>query len=455
MSFKFTRALITGKLGAFIISIIDKNRGTIWAGKKAMNIDPDFLCGLKGIDPSRVLFVTGTNGKSTVTNMIVHILTSKGFSVISNTGGANLTSGIAAALVKGADLSGKINADYCIFETDERYLHQIRDKVPCGNLLITNLEKDQVQRNGDPDFVYRKIAAVTDEYKMRLFLNGDEPRSCSLADHAESVVYYSADRHGRAFIKDDTFVTLPCPKCRSRIVFDYYNNDGMGSFKCSGCGYTNNNGMENAGYTVRDTDFDKGTFNINGTAFSMPYAEPYMLYNYAAAAAVCSELAGISEEETSKALETFTIPEGRIESIEYAGKTVKYFRFKQENPDTLQNFLNSAAADKNEKVLIMGFGTVSDYDPHYINSFYAFDCDYSVLADANVSKIIFVTDTIAYDAANCFIYGGFDSSRIEVVPTSDVKEIFEIISKCECSNIYLTVKMYLFEQMKEYAGKAR
>lgn len=453
MNFKFTRALLTGKIGAFAISLIDKNRGTIWAGKKAMKIDPDFFSGLSGMDPSKVLFVTGTNGKSTVTNMIVHILTSHGYTVTSNTGGANLISGVAAALVKGADLKGRISSDFCVFETDERYLHQIREQVPCANLLVTNLEKDQVQRNGDPDFVYSKIAAVADAFDMRLFLNGSEPRSCSLSDYSDKVVFYSADRHSRAFTKDDTFVTLPCPKCRSRIVFDYYNNDGMGSYRCEKCGYTNNNGRTEPDYEVSDVDFDNRTFTINGTEFTMPYDQSYMLYNYAAAVAVCKELAGISEADSAEALSSFTLPEGRIENFEYNGAEIKYFRFKQENPETLQNFLNEAAADPSEKVIIIGFGTVNDYDPYYINSFYAFDCDYSVLADANVRKIIFVTDTIAYDAANCFIYGGFDPSKIEVIPTSDVKEILDAAASCGCTNIYLTVKMYLFEQMKDYVRK--
>ena len=66
MELKFLRALIKGKLGNAAISIIDKNRGTNWAGEHAMLIDPDFLAHFKGIDPEKVLFITGTNGKSTV-----------------------------------------------------------------------------------------------------------------------------------------------------------------------------------------------------------------------------------------------------------------------------------------------------------------------------------------------------------------------------------------------------
>ena len=312
MDFRFFRAIITGKIGNIAISMIDKSRGTIWAGKKALDIDPELLTHFTGVDPQRVIFVTGTNGKSTVSNMITHILRKKGYKVISNSEGANLTTGVAAALVKKVSLAGSVKADYCVFETDERYLARIREQLPCANLLVTNLQKDQVQRNGDPDFVYRKIADVAGRYGMRLFLNGDEPRSCSLADRSDKVVFYGVNRHSQAFQKDQTFVTLPCPKCHSRIRFSYYNNDGMGGFRCDRCGYSNNNGRASADYTVTDTDFESGTFRIGEADFNMPYKQTYMLYNYAAATAVCKELAGISEEESAEAIKSFKVPEGRI-----------------------------------------------------------------------------------------------------------------------------------------------
>lgn len=449
MSFRFSRALITGKLGAFAIRLIDKNRGTNWAGEKAMGIDPDLLSHFSGIDPAKVLFITGTNGKSTVNNLINHILTYNGYKVVSNFEGANLITGVATALVKASSLSGEVKGDFYIFETDERYLYQIRKQLPSANLLITNLQKDQVQRNGDPDFIYRKIARVIDDFGMRLFLNGDEPRSASLAERGKSAVFYGASKHAKSFTKNDSFVTMPCPKCHSRIVFDYFNNDGMGSFHCSECGYSNCD----AAYGARDIDFENKTFTINGTKFKMPYDLPYMIYNYAAAVAAAKELAGISEEDSAKALESFKLLGGRIDSIEYKGKKIKYMRFKQENPETLQNFINVISSDPEEKVVVIGFGTVNDFDPHYINSFYAFDCDYSELINSNVSKYIFVTDTIAYDAANSFIYGGVDPEKVEVLPTNNEEEILKTITKESCDNVYLTIELHRFEHMKAFSVK--
>lgn len=460
MSFKTTAGITIGKLGSIAIRLIDKNRGTNWAGEKAMALDPELLSHLSGIDPDRVLFITGTNGKSTVNNLINHILRYHGYKVVSNVEGANLITGVATAMVKSSALSGEVRADYYIFETDERYLYQIREQLPCNNLLITNLQKDQVQRNGDPDFIYRKIARVVDKHGMRLFLNGDEPRSCSMADKAPEAVFYGCEKHSQAFRKDDTFVTLPCPKCHSRIRIKYFNNDGMGGFCCERCGYTNSNGTvgegeRDADYKVTDADFENKTLRINGSEFPMPYDLPYMLYNYAAATAVCKELAGITEEQSAEALKSFKLLGGRIDSIEYKGKHINYMRFKQENPETLQNFINMIARDKEEKVVVIGFGTINDFEPHYINSFYAFDCDYSGLIESNVKQYIFVTDTIAYDAANSFIYGGVDPAKVKVLPTSDEREILQEILLCGCDNVYLTIELHRFEHMKEFAQKGK
>ena len=153
-----------------------------------MRIDPQMVAHFKGIDYSKVLFITGTNGKSTTTNLVHHILKSNGRNVIANLEGANLIYGIATALSKAATLTGRIKADYIVFETDERFLPLILKQLPAKNILITNLQKDQVQRNGDPDFVYRKLFdAIGGD--VRLFLNNEEPRSKSFDGRSENIIY--------------------------------------------------------------------------------------------------------------------------------------------------------------------------------------------------------------------------------------------------------------------------
>ena len=209
---KFYLALWLGKIINLLIRMIDKSRGSNLSGEKAIVVDPQMIKKFKGVDCSRMLFITGTNGKSTTNNLVYHIFRENGYDVVSNLEGANLMAGIATALIKRSSIFGRIKGDFFIFEVDERYLASVYALLPAENILVTNLQKDQVHRNGDPDFIYRKISPVV-EKAARVFLNGDEPRSFALSSLNPSYVTYGVEKHSEAFMKDGTFPTMACPVC--------------------------------------------------------------------------------------------------------------------------------------------------------------------------------------------------------------------------------------------------
>ena len=446
---KFYIALWFAKLVNVIINIVDKSRGSNLSGQLAMKIDPKMVAHFKGIDYSKVLFITGTNGKSTTNNLITHIFRSNGKKVVANLEGANLIYGIATTLSKAATFTGKIKADYLIFETDERYLHFISEQLPAENILITNLQKDQVQRNGDPDFIYRKLFGGIRQ-DVRLFINNDEPRAKSFESKSNNVVTFGVEKHNEAFVKPDSFPTMACPICRHKIVFDYYNNDGVGKFHCANCGYASN---ESADYLVENVDFKKRKFTLRNAEFHMPYDTPYMCYNYAAALAVAQEFGGISPEDAVKSFSTFQNVGGRYEILKYKNKTIKYMRIKQENPETLQTSINVMAADKEKKMVCLGLCPLIDFVPYYLNTFYAFDCDFSGLVNSNVERYFCFTEATGHDAANRLIYEGVSPEQITVAKTENPEETFREIEKAETDNIYLLTNLTIFEPMKKYIEK--
>ncbi len=441
---KFYLALWLGKIINLLIRMIDKSRGSNLSGEKAIVVDPQMIKKFKGVDCSRMLFITGTNGKSTTNNLVYHIFRENGYDVVSNLEGANLMAGIATALIKRSSIFGRIKGDFFIFEVDERYLASVYALLPAENILVTNLQKDQVHRNGDPDFIYRKISPVV-EKAARVFLNGDEPRSFALSSLNPFYVTYGVEKHSEAFMKDGTFPTMACPVCHGRIEFDYYNNDGMGGFRCLSCGLR----QGEARYRAEDISFADKTFTVDGTEFNMPYDIPYMLYNYAAAIAVAREMGGIPMASVAGAFKNFKNVGGRYEVLEFEGKTIKYMRIKQENPETLQTSLNIIAQDKTPKTVCLGMGHIPDVIPSYTNTFYTFDCDFSGVTESNVEDYMSFTEYVCYDVAERLIYAGVPREKIKIMNTEDGDVIFDAVRNAKTDNIYLITWIHTFHDLQK------
>jgi UDP-N-acetylmuramyl tripeptide synthase len=99
--------ILIGKIINFVIRLIDKKRGTNLTGKIILKLDKDFIKKFKKLDYSKIIVVTGTNGKSTTTNLLNHLFKKDNKVVVSNLEGANLITGITTILIKNCTLTGK------------------------------------------------------------------------------------------------------------------------------------------------------------------------------------------------------------------------------------------------------------------------------------------------------------------------------------------------------------
>ena len=91
-------------------------------GHVAARLDERALTKLLGQLPLGVAVVSGTNGKTTTSRMVSQIAQRAGLRPIANRSGANLTSGILAAVVTNATLSGRAAGDLAVLEVDEAHV---------------------------------------------------------------------------------------------------------------------------------------------------------------------------------------------------------------------------------------------------------------------------------------------------------------------------------------------
>ena len=443
---RFLLTLWISKLIVFAVNLVDKKRGSSYSGKIAIRLMPDFVAHFKNINYDKVYFISGTNGKSSTTNLLNHTLLSAGKTVACNTEGANMMSGVATTLIKNSSLSGSLNKEYMVLEIDERSFPAIHKVLPGRNLGLTNLQKDQVQRNGDPDFILRKFrVAITED--LTLYLNNEEPRSRSLEDYAGKAVYFSVGHNEKTYTRDDFYaVTLPCPKCGHPIAYSSYNLANIGLFRCTKCDYASHADCD---VSIADVDFERNTFVCGDSAWNVPYSNPFYIYNFAMCIAICRNI-GLTDREIQQGFESFANPASHEDIIRYRGKEIHYLRGKQENPEALQSQLDIIAADKREKAVFVGMYQITDFYPHYSGSFYFFDCDFAPVVQSNVTHYVAFSATVANDIASRMLLAGAEEDRVTVFDTNDLSTIFQKLEEIDTEVVYILTNTYHTKDIKGY-----
>ena len=158
--FKFYIAFYTAKFIMFGIKLLKglkivKCKASFFPGKVALKIDKDFLT--KVSKPKEIIAVTGTNGKTTVCNLLIGALESSGKKVLDNRLGANINSGVASAFIAGSTLTNKTKYDVAVLEVDERSSIKVYSYITPTYLVCTNLFRDSIKRNAHPEFIFNII----------------------------------------------------------------------------------------------------------------------------------------------------------------------------------------------------------------------------------------------------------------------------------------------------------
>lgn len=150
--------------------------GSALPGLFVEKIDADFTRRTLARLPRGVVLISGTNGKTTTTKMVVELLESQGLRVFTNRTGSNFTRGVAAALLGDVDRRGRLKADIAVLELDEAYAVHFVRSIPPNYCLLLNVMRDQLDRFGEIDHTAKLLHTIAMHTTEGIVLNRDDTR---------------------------------------------------------------------------------------------------------------------------------------------------------------------------------------------------------------------------------------------------------------------------------------
>ena len=148
--------------------------GSALPGLVVERVDPRFLAhALAGL-PRGIVVVTGTNGKTTTTKMLVAILREHGLRVFTNPTGSNFTRGVISSMLGEIPLSGHLRADMAVLELDEAHALRFAAQVKPTHSLLLNVARDQLDRFAEIDATAQLLARLSEQTTRGVVLNIDD-----------------------------------------------------------------------------------------------------------------------------------------------------------------------------------------------------------------------------------------------------------------------------------------
>lgn len=136
--------VLLGKLARAVTRL--RGGGSAFPGYLVLKLSPRFIQDVANSFTHGIVFVLGSNGKSTTTHMLTEVLRGHGLNVFTNPSGSNLPQGIASAIVADSDLLGRVKGDIGVLEVDEGYAVELAKVLAPTTVLVLNTQVDQLYR---------------------------------------------------------------------------------------------------------------------------------------------------------------------------------------------------------------------------------------------------------------------------------------------------------------------
>jgi len=310
-----------GRLVRLVLRKVAHRQGSQLPGRVALAIDPAAISGLAARVRQGCIAVSGTNGKTTTTNLIASAIEESGLSVASNRDGANMAAGIASALLEHGP-------DWAVLEVDELSTVRVMGELRPAYFVLLNLFRDQLDRAGEIDHVQDTIVeALRLSPQTTLVACADDPLVWAVARRAARsgtrVLSFgvASDLHvGRDRVSGARF----CPECGARLDYAWHTFAHLGSFSCPTCDFSR-----------PEPDFAASEVEVSPTGVACMVevsgrgparlrsglGGAYAVYDLLAAWAA-AHLAGVTASSFADTLSSFSPENGRLEHFRVRGREV-------------------------------------------------------------------------------------------------------------------------------------
>ncbi|OMG18548.1 Mur ligase family protein [Actinomyces naeslundii] len=363
--------------------------GTAFPGLVMERTDPGFLERTLSRLPRGVIVVSGTNGKTTTTKMVVQLLREQGLKVFTNRTGSNFVRGVLAALLTEVDAAGNLDADIAVLELDEAHAVHFVARVRPRACLLLNVMRDQLDRFGEIDYTASLLHSIAKATSDVVVLNGDDPRLAApafLEDVTARVVSFGAGEDLRSlFLSDDDLRTgLASPRDRG---------EGPGPR-----------------VTLEAINGQRATVRVDGASHEVDFAIPgvHNLLNACAALGVVLEVLGEDADLPGllATLGTVQAAFGRGEVLTLDGRPVQLSLVK--NPAGFRMGLLSAAAQAQAGEVVVV--AINDEYADGRDMSWLWDVDFAALRTNGVAV---VTGVRAWDMALRLRYDDVEVTDVE------------------------------------------
>ena len=434
--FRFYIAMAAAKISLFGLKLLGRNASYL-PGKIALFIDKHFIGGLT--PPKTVIAVTGTNGKTTVSNLLNSIFLSNGYTVTNNSLGSNVQAGVATALLEDSTFSGKAKKEIAVLEVDERSSLLIYPYLTPDYLICNNIMRDSLARNAHTEFISYIINKGL-PLSTKVILNADDLVCATLAPNNADRIYFGLDvekecEPGPIYLQDIVY----CPQCGDLLESDYIRYNHIGRLHCSKCDFSSpvpdyvitNIDRENNTFTVTHNDIDETYHLINDNIVN--------LYNFCGLIALLHTV-GLSYEQISHGFETSKIVKTRYDQIKAGDLTITMQLSKGQNPTACARCFNYVAkCPGNSKAIIF----INDNFEDSESPCWLYDSNYTYLADPSITQIIFSGPRCKDQYLRALI-AGVPAEKIKII--SDSSAGTDLLDTSISKDIYVLYGPYMVKE---------